>query len=185
MIVLWAILIFAVLALVLGAQRLLRLGRRDSATLADLEALFDGDTDRHAHIERVLGPEDFDFLAHSRYGSNLIGRLRARRTRTMAQYLKQIAEEFDSLMAIGALFAAAPTAQAERFAERLARQRLRFMLLFAGVWIKTYANYLFRWPVEMGRLTEQIRALRYDADRIMRALTPADLGALRNVLSNS
>jgi len=185
MIVLWAILAFALLALVLGAQRLLRLGRRNSATLADLETLFDGDMDRHAHIGRVLGPEDLAFLAHSRYGSNLIGRLRARRTRSMVQYLKQIAEEFDGLMAIGALFAAAPTAQAERFAERLARQRLRFMLLFAGVWIKTYGNYLFRWPVEMGRLTEQIRGLRYDADRILHALTPADLGALRNVLRNS
>ena len=185
MIVLGAILAFAVLALVLGAQRLLRLGRRDSATLADLETLFDGGTDRHAHLERVLGPRDFDFLAHSRCGSNLLRQLRARRTRTMALYLKQIADEFDSLMAIGALFAAAPTAQAERFAEQLARQRLRFMLLFAGVWIKTYGNYLFRWPVEMGRLTEQIRALRYDADRIMRALTPADLGALRDVLRNS
>lgn len=185
MIVLWGILAFVLLALVLGAQRLLHLGRRSGATLADLETLFDGDTDRHAHIERVLGPEDSDFLAHSRYGSNLIRQLRACRTRTMALYLKQIAGEFESLMAIGALFAAAPTAQAERFAEQLARQRLRFMLLFAGVWIKTYGNYLFRWPVEMGRLTEQIRTLRYDADRVLHALTPADLGALRNVLRNS
>jgi hypothetical protein len=185
MIVLLMILAFALLALVLGAQRLLRLGGRDTATLADLEILFDSGTERYAHIERVLGTEDFGFLAHSRCGSNLIRQLRARRTRTMALYLKQMAGEFDSLMAIGALFAAAPTAQAERFAQQLARRRLRFTLLFAGVWIKTYGNYLFRWPVEMGRLTEQIRTLRYDADRILHALTPADLGALRNVLQNS
>lgn len=185
MFVFWGILAFIALALAIGAQRLLRLGRRTGATLADLETLFDNGPERYAHLERVLGRRDFDFLSHSRCGSNLAGRLRHCRARTMRLYLSQIGEEFNSLMAIGALFAAAPTAQAEKFARQLARQRLRFLVLFAGLRVKTYTNYLFRWPVEIGHLTEQIRTLRYNADRILHALTPDDLGALRNVLRNS
>ncbi len=185
MIVFWAILIFVILALLIGAQRLFRLGRRSTATLGDLETLFDNSLERYTHLERVLGERDFQFLAESRCGGDLIRPLRLRRARTMRIYLAEIAEEFDGLMAIGSLFAAAPTAQAEKFARQLARQRLHFLILFAGLWFKTYANYLFRWPVEITLLTERIRTLRYNADRMLHALTPNDLGTLRNVLRNS
>ncbi len=162
------------------------LGRRYAVTVADLEILFHEAPERYAHFDRLLGNLDYEFLARSRGGSHLAGALGLRpcRARTMALYLNQISYEFDRLMTVALWFAAAPTAQSAKSARQLARQWLRFHVLLASLRLKTYVNYLFRCPVEMGRLIQQIDLLRRSASRIMGALTPADLGALTNLLRN-
>ena len=158
------------------------LSRQRAATLDDLEILFYSGPDPYAHLGRILGPGDFDFLAGSRRGQIFLRRLRKQRVASMWRSLGQMKEEFDSLIAIGSLFAAAPTAQAESFARRLARQRVRFYLMLYGLAARTLMNYFFTWPFEITPLSAEIRTLRRQADRILHALTPDDLGAMRNFL---
>lgn len=176
------ILIIGLLTLVLALLADRALKRPRMATLQDLDALFNDGPDRYTHLSRVLGPGDFEFLAGSRHGSAVLKPFRRRRLHCMRGYLTQMRQEFDSLMALGSLFAAAPTAQAENFASRLLKQRLTFYLLLAGVHVRLAADWLFPAPPDIGSLAEQLRSLRYQADRMLRALTPEDLGALRNVL---
>ncbi len=179
------ILLAALAALVLALLAARVLGRQRTATYGDLEALFDSTPDRYAHLGRILGHEDFDFLAASRRGRELLRRLRQQRVGLMQRYLAQMGEEFESLMAVGSLFAAAPTAQAENFARRLFRQRLRFLIAFYRLQACTLVNHVWAWPPDVTLLDTEIRTLRRQADRVLHALTPEDLGALRNFLRSS
>ncbi len=158
------------------------LSPRRAATLSDLEILFDRDPDRYTHLPRVLSQEDFDFLAASRRGSGLQQALRKRRLRCMNLDLGQMRQEFESLMAIGSLFASAPTAQAEKFALRLARQNFYFSALSTLLRVQLWLNQLVPFGLNVGALAAEIRTLRHDADRVLHALTPSDMGALRDAL---
>jgi hypothetical protein len=155
------------------------------ASLQDLEVLFSMRADRYEHLDRILGYEDFDFLAASPLGRQLLSRLRKQRVRSMLQTLKLMREDFDSLMTISTLFAMAPTAQAEHFARALTIQRLRFYKMFYLLRARTWCNYAILWPLETTSLGSEIRTLRRHADRILHALTPNDLGAIRSFLRAS
>jgi hypothetical protein len=175
-------LILSGVALLAGSAMLGLAGRRRPPTLADLEALFDDGRNRYAHLGRIVGRQDFEFVMQRRGGPELAASFRRRRARLLRLYLSQMQAEFDSLMAVGSLLASAPTAQAERFARQLAHQRFRFTVLLAGVFLRARVNAFVSWPLDVEPLDSEIRSLRYHADRILHALSPADLGALRNVL---
>ncbi len=155
------------------------------ADLQDLEVLFYSAPEPYAWVDRVLGHVDFDFLAATRGGEEFIPRLRKQRVRAMRGVLAQMEEEFESLFAIGMLFAAAPTAQAESFARQLSAQRRRFYLTYYRLKFRTAVNSFVLRPFEVAPLGSEIRTLRRQADRILHAMTPADLGALRTVLRSN
>lgn len=152
------------------------------AALGDLDALCGSEIDRYAHVRRVLAPEDFHFLAGSRRGAPLVPRFRQQRLRVLSQYVGQMREEFYSLVAIGSLFAAAPTGQSERLAERIALARVRFELLALRTRLLITLNSLLPLPLNVSPLLQAIGSLRTQADRTLHRLTPQDLAALRTAL---
>ena len=152
------------------------------ASVTDLEALFYKGPDVYASIGRILGPQDFDFLAAARCGGPFVARLRRQRVALMKVMLGQMREEFESLLTIGALFATAPTAQAENFAGLLQRNRIRFYRNLGRLYLRTWVNRFVLWPIEVLPLNGEIQEMRREADRILHALTPGDLGVLRTHL---
>ncbi len=152
------------------------------ATLGDLDVLCGSTVDRYAHVRRILAPDDFYFLAGSRRGAALVPRLRQQRLRILSQYVGQMREDFYSLVAIGSLFAAAPTGQSERLAERIALARVRFEALALRVRLVIGLNSLLPLPLDVSPLLQAIGSLRTQADRTLHRLTPEDLAALRAAL---
>ncbi len=180
-----AFVVAAVVMAALGLAAARGMVLRRPADLTDLEVLFYKGPDRYAHLSRILAHTDFDFLAASRQGKDLVGPLRRRRVACMRRSLVEIEEEFNSLMSLGSLFAASPTAQAESLARRLSRQRLRFYRMLYSLKFRALVNYLVLWPLETAPLSAEIRTLRRQTDRVLHALTPDDLGVIRNVLRSS
>ncbi len=155
---------------------------RRPVTLADLDVLLRSGPDRYAHIGRILGPDDFEYLDTSPRRRHLLPALRRSRVAAMFHCLRQMREDFESLSSIGSLFAKSPTAQAERLARQLVFQRAAFLQAYWRLWLRTAVNYFVLWPLENVPLVSRIDALRAQADRILHALTPADLGAIRTSL---
>ncbi len=179
------VLLFGLAGLLIALRALRILGGQRAPTLSDLELLWAEELDRYGHLPRVLGPQDFLFLAASRRGRDLVSVLRSRRVRVMGRYLRQMGVEFESLMALATMFAAAPTAQAENFARALFWQRCRFYTTFYHLRIRVWANRLLSWPCDLKPLEAEIGTLRREADRILRAMNPSDLGALRRFLRSA
>lgn len=180
--------LFIALALLmaLGGFLLFRLRRRTPPpTLADLETLFDKEIDRYGHLGRLFGPEDFEFLVHSRRGAALVPQLRHLRLRAVRRYSKMMRAEFYSLVAIASLFAASPTARDRNFAARLARQRWQFELLMLRFDFKWLAGHIAVSRLDFAPLSASIRSLREQSDAILRALTPEDLSVLRTTLQRT
>lgn len=175
----WLPIIIVAIVILTVSVWISRLGRRRPASLSDLEVLFDFGPDRYAHLRRILGYDDFDFLRSARYGPPMLRRLRKQRARVMWKTLDHVAGDFDSLISIGTLFAIAPTAQAENFARRLAAQRYRFLKMLLVLRARTLVNYFVLWPFDTVPLAAEILILRSEADRILHLLTPDDLGQLR------
>jgi hypothetical protein len=175
--------IFLGLALVFLAVAGYRLVRPPHmATLEDFDTLCNVEFDRYGHLKRLLAPEDFQFLVSTRRGGALVPHLRRERFRIHRLYLEQMREEFLSLLSIGSLFAAAPTARAEKFARRLALVRLRFEWLVLRLRLKALASRLFGIHTDLVPLSEQIDSLRSLADSVLHRLTPQDMAHLRATL---
>lgn len=167
-------------AFVALAYRLRRAPR--TACLADLDVLCRVEVNRYAHVRRLFSPDDFHFLAGSRRGAGLVARLRRQRLYVLSLYLAEMRDDFYSLVAIGSLFAAAPTARNERFAERIAAMRLRFEALMLRMQFTLRLNKLLELPLDVVPLLRQIGSLRTQADNVLHRLTPQDLAILRDAL---
>jgi len=165
------------------AYRLRRAPR--TASLADLDVLCHAELDRYAHVRRLLSPDDFQFLAGNRRGLALAPRLRRQRLQILSLYVAEMRADFYSLVAIGSLFAAAPTARNERFARRIAAMRLRFEALMLRMQLVLWLNKLLALPPNVAPLLQQISSLRTQADDLLQRLTPQDLATMRNVLRAS
>ena len=155
------------------------------ARLEDLEVLLDSGIDRYAHLQRLLDPADFAFVASLRRGADRAAGLRRRRARVLLRYARQIREDFQRLVALANFFAVAPTARAQHFARQLSLQRVRFYRTYWALVALARLNYLISWPLDLGPLASELKTLRARSERLLAAFTPEDLTEMREFLART
>ena len=156
----------------------------EPARLDQYERFLDRTPGQFGYLNRINAPQDREFLEEFAGCADLVERLLQGRRKITRYVLLDLRSEFRSLVAVGIMLAASPTARSESFGAKLMAQSVQFDLTFAFLYVATFLPAAW-WPRRRtGAIMDLVANMRESSRVLLASFDAEDMDFLRERILN-